>query len=61
MGMFLLRVAALLPLWLAGLLVPLGIGRIVLGYPLYALVVWLTWLILRRPESTADPAPGDAA
>jgi hypothetical protein len=50
-GMFVLRVAALFPLWLAGLLVPLGIGRIVLGYPLYALVVWLTWLILRRPVS----------
>jgi hypothetical protein len=56
MGMFTLRVAALLPLWLAGLLVPLGIGRIVLGYPLYALVVWLTWLILRRPQAAARPA-----
>lgn len=69
MGMFMLRVAALFPLWLAGLLVPLGIGRIVLGYPLYALVVWLTWLILRRRQSldrsearsAADRAPGDAA
>ena len=55
MGMFLLRVAALLPLWLAGLLVPLGIARIVLGYPLYALVVWLTWLILRR-QPRPEPA-----
>jgi Protein of unknown function (DUF3159) len=59
--MFALRVAILLPLWLADLLVPLGIGRIVLGYPLYALVVWLTWLIISRtrpvrPEPAA-PAP----
>ena len=61
MGMFLLRVVALFPLWLAGLLVPLGVGRIVLGYPLYALVVWLTWLILRRTHSAAESTPGDTA
>lgn len=48
LGMFVIRIAVLLPLWLAGMLVPLGIGRIVLGYPLYALVVWLTWLIVSR-------------
>ncbi len=53
MGMFIVRVAALFPLWLAGLLVPLGIGRIVLGYPLYALVVWISWRILKRPQSSA--------
>jgi hypothetical protein len=57
MGMFLLRVAALLPLWLAGLLVPLGIARIVLGYPLYALVVWITCLILTRPQSAPAAQP----
>ena len=56
MGMFLLRVAALLPLWLAGLLVPLGIARIVLGYPLYALVVWVTWVMLRQPRTEAAGA-----
>lgn len=48
LAMFALRIAVLLPLWLADLLVPLGISRIVLGYPLYALVVWLTWLIISR-------------
>lgn len=57
MGMFMVRVAALFPLWLAGLLVPLGIARIVLGYPLYALVVWITWLILKRPQSTPAAQP----
>ena len=46
--MFGLRIAVLLPLWLTNLLVPLGVGRIVLGYPLYAFVVWLTWLIISR-------------
>ena len=55
-GMFALRIAVLLPLWLADMLVPLGIGRIVLGYPLYALVVWLTWLIVSRTRPVR-PAP----
>lgn len=58
--MFALRVAVLFPLWLAGLLVPLGIGRIVLGYPLYALVVWLTWLIVSRARPIR-PAPAEPA
>lgn len=55
--MFALRIAVLFPLWLADQLVPLGIGRIVLGYPLYALVVWLTWLIVSRSQPVrAEPA-----
>jgi hypothetical protein len=58
LGMFALRIAVLLPLWLANMLVALGISRIVLGYPVYALVIWLTWLIVSRtrpvrPESAA--------
>ncbi len=69
MCMFALRIAVLFPLWLANLLVPLAIGRIVLGYPLYALVVWLTWLIISRtrpvrpdPVGTTDPVdPGATA
>jgi Protein of unknown function (DUF3159) len=62
--MFALRVAVLFPLWLANLLVPLGIGRIALGYPLYALVVWLTWLIIsrtRRPVRPERAAPAAGA
>jgi Protein of unknown function (DUF3159) len=60
LAMFAIRIAVLLPLWLADMLVPLGIGRIVLGYPLYAIVVWLTWLIVSRtrpvrPEPAAAP------
>ncbi len=60
LGMFLLRIAVLFPLWLANLLVPLGVGRIVLGYPLYALVVWLTWLIISRTRPARPPAAAPA-
>jgi hypothetical protein len=59
LAMFALRIAVLFPLWLANLLVPLGIGRIVLGYPLYALVVWLTWLTISRTQPVrAEAAAG---
>jgi hypothetical protein len=58
--MFVLRIAVLFPLWLANLLVPLAVGRIVLGYPLYALVVWLTWLIISRTRPVR-PDPAGAA
>jgi len=50
-GMFLARVAVQLPLYLAGALVALGTARVVMGVPLFALVVWLSWLLLRRTES----------
>ncbi len=56
LAMFGLRIAVLFPLWLAGLLVPLGIGRIALGYPLYALVVWLTWRIISRTQPVRTEA-----
>jgi len=57
--MFAVRIAILFPLWLAGQLVPLGIGRVALGYPLYALVVWLSWLIIRRTQPVR-PEPATA-
>jgi hypothetical protein len=62
LGMFLIRISVLYPLYLAGLLVPLGIGRIALAYPLYALVIWVTWLIIGRtqpvrPEPSQEQVP----
>jgi len=50
-GLFLARVAVQLPLYLAGALVALGTARVVMGVPLFALVIWLSWLLLRRTES----------
>lgn len=56
--MFALRIGVLFPLWLADQLVPLGIGRIALGYPLYALVVWLTWVVVSRTQPVRAEAAG---
>lgn len=48
--MFVVRLAILAPLWAEGWLVALGIGRLVLGYPLYALVIWLSWRVIQQTK-----------
>jgi hypothetical protein len=49
-GLFGLRIAVQLPLYLAGALVALGTARVAMGVPLFAVVAWLSWLLLRRTE-----------
>jgi Protein of unknown function (DUF3159) len=46
-GLFLSRLVIMLPLYLAGAVVALGVARTALGLPIYALGMWLTWLIVR--------------
>ena len=53
-GVFLLRFVVQLPLYLAGAVVALGIARTALGLPMFALGLWLTWLLVRRHRV---PAP----
>jgi hypothetical protein len=50
-GLFLLRLAVQLPLYLAGAVVSLGVARTAMGLPLFALGVWLTWRIVRSEHS----------
>jgi Protein of unknown function (DUF3159) len=47
-GMFALRIAIQYPLYLANKLNALGIANFFLGYPLYLIVLWGTWQIIRR-------------
>lgn len=47
-GMFLLRLAVQLPLYLSGSLLALGIARTAMGLPLFLLFLWLTWMTLKR-------------
>jgi hypothetical protein len=47
-GVFLSRLAVQLPLYLAGALVALGIAKAAMGVPIFALGIWLTYLLLRR-------------
>jgi hypothetical protein len=56
-GMFVLRLAVQVPLWLLGAAAALGFANVLLGLPLFAAVLWLTWAIVRdhheelRPEA----------
>ena len=49
-GLFLTRLAAQLPLYLAGEVVVLGVVRTAMGLPLFALGLWLTYLLVRRRD-----------
>jgi hypothetical protein len=57
-ALFSLRLAVQLPLYLAGALTALGVTRIAMGIPLFAVGIWLSWLILRpREQPGAAQAP----
>lgn len=53
-GVFALRLAVQLPLYLAGALLALGIARTAMGIPIFLLAIWLSYLVLRRGEE-AEP------
>jgi hypothetical protein len=55
-GLFAIRLAVKVPLYLNGDIGWLGTMHLVLGVPLWGLVLWLTWVVVRgarRPESGA--------
>lgn len=47
-GLFLARLVAQLPLYLAGAVLALGVARTAMGVPLFALGLWLTYRLVRR-------------
>jgi Protein of unknown function (DUF3159) len=51
-GMFALRLAVQVPLFLGASVAWLGTARLVMGVPLWALTLWLTWLLVRTPGSS---------
>lgn len=60
-GMFALRLAVQVPLYLAHNTAVLGTVKLVMGTPLFALTLWTVWLIVRnvgrRPEPQDPPQP----
>ncbi len=56
-GMFTIRLAVQLPLYFAGELVALGVAKTAMGFPIFALAAWLSYLILRddsRPATESN-------
>jgi len=58
-GLFVLRLTVQLPLYLAGDLVALGVAKTAMGFPIFAVAVWLSYLVLRKDvELRAYPERG---
>lgn len=55
-GMFALRLAVQVPLYLGAQVGWLGTARLAMGVPLWALTLWVTWLLVRTPAASRDPA-----
>jgi len=57
-GLAVIRLGVELPLYFAGATSALAAARLVTGVPLYALILWLTWLVMRTawtaPERVED-------
>lgn len=54
-GVFSLRLAVQLPLYLAGAVLALGIARTAMGLPIFLIAIWLSYLVLRDDS----PAEGE--
>lgn len=59
--MFVARLAVQLPLYYAENIAALGIARLVMGVPLYAMVLWLAWMVSRPAAVVEAPEPGTAS
>lgn len=46
-GMFTFRLLVEVPLYLANQIAALGVAKLVLGTPFYALIIWFSWLLAR--------------
>lgn len=61
-GLAVIRLGVELPLYFAGDTSALAAARLITGVPLYAVVLWLTWLVMRTawtaPERVEDEAEG---
>lgn len=60
LALFAARLAAEVPLYLAEQTEALAVVKLVMGIPLYAVVLWFTWLLLRRPRSSEAVSSGNS-
>jgi len=59
-GLFAIRLLAELPLYFSGQTELLGSVKLILGVPFYAVLLWITWLLVRAAytKPTTAPVPG---
>jgi hypothetical protein len=46
-GSFVLRVVVMTPLWLSEQLLALGVAKVIMGWPMVLVVIWLSWQVLQ--------------
>jgi hypothetical protein len=56
-GLFASRLAVQVPLYLHAEVGWLGTARLVMGLPLWALTLWLTWVLVREPAAPGARRP----
>lgn len=59
--MFAARLVVQLPLYFTDDIAALGIARLVMGVPLYAMVLWLAWMVSRPAAVEPEPVPNQPA
>ena len=62
--MFAIRLSVQVPLYLSEGVVALGVARVAMGWPLFLLTLWLSWLVIKRArmqQQAIDAAAGAAA
>lgn len=54
---FLLRVVVMTPLWLSDQLLALGVAKVVMGWPMVLVVIWLSWQVLEPAYAARRRSP----
>jgi Protein of unknown function (DUF3159) len=57
-GVFTLRLAVQLPLYLAGAVLALGIAKTAMGLPIFLIAIWLSYLVLRGESEPGGEGSG---
>lgn len=60
LALFLLRLAVQLPMYLSEQVEALGVARIVMGVPLFAVIIVVTWFGIRKVRASSDEASGES-
>jgi hypothetical protein len=53
-GLFASRLAVQYPLYLSENVNALGTARLIMGYPLFILAAWLTWIVIKAGPSLRE-------
>ncbi|GAA2828054.1 uncharacterized protein DUF3159 [Leucobacter komagatae] len=59
LALFVARLAVQLPMYLAERVEALGVARIVMGVPLFAVIIVVTWFVVQRLQSSSDDSSGE--